>query len=179
MFKRICETYEYEVREYGPAKWVSTEVEAWFLDYATYQAFWRLYGYITGENHEGKNIEMTSPVLVEILKNGVYKMSFLLPSEFQRNPPKPTDKKVYLIDMPGKIVYVRSFGGWLTHITDVYHSYKLSSALDSSGAMYQKSPRYAVGYNSPMTLFDRHNEVWYMAEGKPVCPSPGEQLLSD
>lgn len=42
---------------------------------------------------------MTAPVVVKVVdksfwERGVYTMSFLLPAEYQANPPKPTDSKV-------------------------------------------------------------------------------------
>lgn len=49
-------------------------------------------------------MEMTAPVIVKVpaVKSfwgmGVYRMSFLLPAEYQKNPPKPTDDKVRLSD---------------------------------------------------------------------------------
>lgn len=44
---------------------------------------------------------MTAPVVVKVSDKrfwemGVYTMSFLLPAEYQSNPPKPTDEKVSL-----------------------------------------------------------------------------------
>lgn len=42
---------------------------------------------------------MTAPIVVKVSDKrfwemGVYTMSFLLPAEYQLNPPKPTDEKV-------------------------------------------------------------------------------------
>lgn len=47
----------------------------------------------------GQNIQMTAPVVVKVSdkrfwEKGVYTMSFLLPAEYQTDPPKPTDDKV-------------------------------------------------------------------------------------
>lgn len=44
---------------------------------------------------------MTAPVVVKVSgkafwEPGVYTMSFLLPAEYQKNPPYPTDDKVSL-----------------------------------------------------------------------------------
>uniref|UniRef100_A0A4W6EWA4 Heme-binding protein soul5 n=1 Tax=Lates calcarifer TaxID=8187 RepID=A0A4W6EWA4_LATCA len=94
LFDLICKTEEYEVRHYDSVKWVSTNETSFFMEFAAMKAFRRLYEYITGANDQGKKIEMTAPVLVKMPdKNfwqmGVYTMSFLLPAEYQINPPKP------------------------------------------------------------------------------------------
>nr|XP_046270703.1 heme-binding protein 2 [Scatophagus argus] len=179
LFDLICETDQYEVRHYDSAKWVTTQQTSFFMEFAAMHAFRRLYTYIT-EN----KIEMTAPVLIKMPEDqkfwemGVYTMSFLLPAEHQVNPPKPTDEKVQIHEMPAMKVYVQSYGGWMTSTADKNQASSLSSALDSVGAKYNKLYHYAAGYNSPMTLFNRHNEVWYVAEDEPECPSSEEMEFS-
>lgn len=53
--------------------------------------------------HSGKKIQMTSPVVVKIpdkrfWQMGIYTMSFLLPTEHQENPPKPTNSDVCFLN---------------------------------------------------------------------------------
>lgn len=54
----------------------------------------------------GAKINMTAPVLIKtkedasLLESSVYVLSFLLPSDYQDNPPKPTNPSVSLIAIP-------------------------------------------------------------------------------
>ncbi|XP_034749071.1 heme-binding protein 2 isoform X1 [Etheostoma cragini] len=184
LFDLICKTDNYEVRHYDSVKWVSTEENSSFMEIATMRAFKRLFNYITGANENGKKIKMTAPVLIKIFENksfwqtGTYTLSFLLPSEEQTNPPKPSDNKVYIHHTADMKVYVQTYGGWMTSLSDKNKASSLSSALDSAGAEYNKGFHYAAGYNSPMTIFNRHNEVWFVAEDDPVCPSSEEMNSS-
>ncbi|XP_036409140.1 heme-binding protein 2 [Megalops cyprinoides] len=178
LFDLVCKTPEYEVRHYSLTRWVSTEAESYFMEIAVTTAFRRLFKYITGANENGQKIDMTAPVLVKmqedrkLLQSSVYTLSFLLPSAYQANAPKPTDEKVYFTDMADTMVYVRSYGGWMVSMTDRIHSSQLKKDLDRVQAAYGKDFHYAVGYDSPMKLLNRHNEVWYSVEGEPVCTSP-------
>ncbi|XP_029112064.1 heme-binding protein 2 [Scleropages formosus] len=178
LFDVVCKTGEYEVRHYDPSRWVSTDAEAYFMGVGAAMAFRRLFKYISGANEEAVNIDMTAPVLVKIPEErnmwepAVYTLSFLLPSEYQENPPKPTTEKLYFTDMPEMNVYVRSYGGWMLSLTSRLHSHLLTRALDRVRASYNSSYHYCLGYDSPMKLLDRHNEIWYVAEGEPVCSVP-------
>ncbi|XP_071382964.1 heme-binding protein 2 [Centroberyx affinis] len=177
LYDLVCEHEEYEVRHYDSVKWVSTEEKSYFMEKATITAFRRLFEYITGANESGEKIDMTAPVLVKVEKKKniwdscVYTMSFLLPAEHQQNPPKPTDDMVHIHDMPDMKVYVRSYGGWMMSFVDKMNAQLLTWQLDTDRAQYNQDYHYAVGYDSPMKLFNRHNEVWYVVEGEPVCPA--------
>ncbi|XP_053469291.1 heme-binding protein 2 [Ictalurus furcatus] len=176
LFDLICEGEEYEVRHYEAAKWVATATESIFIDVAKVKAFRKLYKYITGDNEAGAKIEMTAPVLTKVkadvswLESSVYVLSFLLPSAYQEHAPQPNDTSVYLTDMPDMNVYVKSYGGWILSPIARKYSAQLKEALDKAQASYHEDYHYDVGYNSPMKLTNRHNEVWYVAKGKPVCP---------
>ncbi|KAL4648759.1 heme-binding protein 2-like [Arapaima gigas] len=175
LFDLVCKTAQYEVRHYDPVRWVSTDAEAYFMGVGVAMAFRRLFKYISGANEEGVMIDMTAPVLVKIPEErkmwepAVYTLSFLLPSEYQEIPPKPTNEKV---NMPEMNVYVRSYGGWMLSLTSRLHAHLLTRALDCVEASYNSSYHYGLGYDSPMKLLDRHNEIWYVAEGEPVCTVP-------
>ncbi|XP_041737995.1 heme-binding protein 2-like [Coregonus clupeaformis] len=177
LYDLVCKNDDYEVRHYDSVKWVSTDEESYFMDKAIYTAFRRLFKYITGSNKAGVNIDMTAPVIVKIEEkkkmwaSSVFTLSFLLPSTNQMTPPQPTDDKVYFTEMPDMKVYVRSYGGWMMSLTSSVNSMLLKRQLDKVQATYNKDYHYAVGYDSPMKILNRHNEVWYMVEGEPVCPT--------
>lgn len=176
LFDLVCEGDGYEVRHYDAAKWVSTEEQSYFMEVAISRAFKKLYKYITGENEAGAKINMTAPVLIKVKEDvsiwdsSVYVLNFLLPSDFQANPPKPTDPSVYFIDTPDMNVYVKSYGGWMMSVVSKIKAQQLKTSLDKVQASYETGYHYDVGYNSPMKILNRHNEAWYIVKGEPVCP---------
>ncbi|XP_054634623.1 uncharacterized protein soul5l isoform X2 [Dunckerocampus dactyliophorus] len=179
-FEMVCRTDEYEVRHYSPTRWVSTDAEAYFMGVGAAMAFRRLFQYITGANEAGVQMEMTAPVLVKIPEEtkmwepAVYTLNFPLPAAYQDKPPAPTNDKLYFTEMPEMDVYVRSYGGWMLSVTSRLHAHLLTRELGRVGAPYNHSYHYGVGYDSPLKLLNRHNEVWYVAEGAPVCTDPQE-----
>ncbi|KAM3864611.1 uncharacterized protein soul5l [Diretmus argenteus] len=176
----VCKTDEYEVRHYSPTRWVSTDAEAYFMGVGAAMAFRRLFQYITGANEGGVQMEMTAPVLVKIPEEtkmwepAVYTLNFPLPAAYQNKPPTPTNDKLYFTEMPDMDVYVRSYGGWMLSVTSRLHAHLLTKELERVHASYNHSYHYGVGYDSPLKLLNRHNEVWYVAEGEPVCTDPQE-----
>ncbi|CAL8273634.1 unnamed protein product [Lota lota] len=146
------------------------------MEMAVFSTFKRLFEYITGANENGTTIEMTAPVIIKSkttkgwFERCNYTMSFLLPSEYQMNPPKPTNTQVYISEEPDMKVYVKSYGGLMISSSHMWNTRDLTQTLNSVGAKYDKDFHFAVGYDSPMKIFNRHNEVWFVATGEPVCP---------
>ncbi|XP_049900473.1 uncharacterized protein soul5l [Epinephelus moara] len=179
-YQLVCKTDEYEVRHYSPTRWVSTDAEAYFMGVGAAMAFRRLFQYITGANEGGIQMEMTAPVLVKIPEEtkmwepAIYSLNFPLPAAYQEKPPVPTNDKLYFTEMPEMDVYVRSYGGWMLSVTSRLHAHLLTKELARVRASYNHSYHYGVGYDSPLKLLNRHNEVWYVAEGELVCTDPQE-----
>nr|XP_020443032.1 heme-binding protein 1-like [Monopterus albus] len=179
-FELVCKTDEYEVRYYSPTRWVSTDAEAYLMGVGAALAFRRLFQYITGDNEGGVQMEMTAPVLVKIPEESkmwapvIYTLSFPLPAAYQDKPPAPTNDKLYFTEMPAMNVYVRSYGGWMLSVTSRLHAHLLTKELERVRAAYNHSYHYGVGYDSPLKLLNRHNELWYVAMGEPVCTDPQE-----
>ncbi|XP_041096296.1 uncharacterized protein LOC121308057, partial [Polyodon spathula] len=121
------------------------------------------------------NDDMTSPVLIknpearDTWEPATYTISFLLPAAYQDAAPALTNEDVHILEMPEMHAYVKSFGGWMVSVNSRLYSLLLSRELNAASASYNTTFYYGAGYNSPWTVFNQHNEVWYIAEGKPKC----------
>ncbi|XP_078505086.1 heme-binding protein 2-like [Lissotriton helveticus] len=172
---RDCPKYElvkkydtFEERNYESSRWVSTLVEGKSYSHAIVEGFWRLFHYIDGKNSAGIKIPMTVPVLSRVNPVGVKNvsditMSFFVPFAVD-DPPTPTNPEVYLSSTPAQTVYVKSFGGYAFKSDFVEMAEKLSQDLNTLGKPFQKDFFITAGYDAPFMLFNRHNEVWYIAE---------------
>ncbi|CAB1341438.1 unnamed protein product, partial [Coregonus sp. 'balchen'] len=104
------------------------------------------------------NIDMTAPVTVKIeekkrmWQSSVFTLSFLLPDARHESV---CEELRWMDDV----------------LTSSVNSMLLKRQLDKVQATYNKDYHYAVGYDIPMKILNRHNEVWYMVEGEPVCPT--------
>ncbi|KAG6920948.1 heme binding protein 2, partial [Chelydra serpentina] len=76
---------------------------------------------------------------------------------------------VFVERFPALPTYVRSFGGWLTGANRRAHIQALDASLGRDARRFDRSWHYSAGYNSPMKLFGRHNEVWRLAGGGLGC----------
>uniref|UniRef100_A0A2K5DZ69 Heme binding protein 2 n=1 Tax=Aotus nancymaae TaxID=37293 RepID=A0A2K5DZ69_AOTNA len=78
----------YEIRHYGPAKWVSTSVESMDWDSAIQTGFTKLNSYIQGKNEKEMKIKMTAPVISYVEPgSGPFSLSmdFLVPKRIKNN----------------------------------------------------------------------------------------------
>jgi len=165
-FKVIQKEKEYELREYEMTSWVTTALTGVSLDDAMSKMFMKLFNYISGDNVQKEKIAMTCPVIVRIIPGpgpaceSNFTMSFFnIPG---KNPPKPSADDVTLTTLPKLRAYVRSFGGWGSEKKYIEEASELAAALPDS-ASYVKDFYYTAGYDAPFTIFNRHNEVWFIA----------------
>jgi len=164
-FTVVKTTDDYTVRKYDASKWAKTSLTGQ-SDYKSAQRtmFYRLFDYIQGQNAEKKKIEMTIPVLIGMIPKSDdtveanFNMSFYMAID---DLPAPTNKDVSLYDLPEVTVYVRKFGGYASETDYVQQAKKLRAALPE-GTQYDDSYFYSLSYDSPWTIFNRRNEVWYM-----------------
>ncbi|XP_069779302.1 heme-binding protein 2-like, partial [Narcine bancroftii] len=183
-YNLLCANSDYEVRHYKASKWAATNITSVFMEFASYHGFIKLFNYIQGKNEEGKKIDMTAPVLLKIPENERlmqvkdYIVHFLMPAAYQENPPAPIDSDVYFIDYPEMYTFVKSFGGWLTTWNSNHYSSSLKGQLTKANQSFVSGYYYGAVYDSPMTFIDRHNEVWYIAEGTPVCSTSAPELAT-
>ena len=169
----------FEIREYAPYLVAQTEVTGTF-DEMGGKAFRILFKYISGENQQRRNIEMTAPVIQENTQQEGQKIqmtapviqeidtsnpqstiySFVMPQEFTlAKLPLPLDKHINLKEIPAKTVAVLEYSGSWGEEKYKKNEALLLKALDDAGIKTIGKPNFAR-YNSPFSLwFMRRNEV--------------------
>ncbi|XP_005659235.2 heme-binding protein 2 isoform X1 [Sus scrofa] len=165
----------YEIRHYGPAKWVSTSVESTDWDSAIQTGFTRLNSYIQGKNEKGEEmkIKMTAPVTSYVepgsgpFSESTITISLYIPSEQQSDPPRPTESNVFIEDRAEMTVFVRSFDGFSSAQKNQEQLLTLASVLREEGKVFDEKVYYTAGYSSPFELLDRNNEVWLIQKNEP------------
>uniref|UniRef100_A0A5F9CGP7 Heme binding protein 2 n=1 Tax=Oryctolagus cuniculus TaxID=9986 RepID=A0A5F9CGP7_RABIT len=124
----------YEIRHYGPAKWVSTSVESMDWDAAVQTGFTKLSSYLQGNNEREMKIKMTAPVTSYVepgsgpFSEATVTTSLYLPSEQQSDPPRPSESGVFIEDRAGMTVFVRRLA-----LADAFPQLQLHESVDSLG----------------------------------------------
>ncbi|XP_040821304.1 heme-binding protein 2 isoform X1 [Ochotona curzoniae] len=162
----------YEIRHYGPAKWVSTCIESMDWDSAVQTGFTKLSSYIEGNNERELKMKMTAPVTSFVepgsgpFSEATVTVSLYLPWEQQSDPPRPSESGVFIEERPGMTVFVRSFDGFSSAQKNQEQLLTLASILREEGKVFDERVYYTAGYNSPFKLLDRNNEVWLIQRHK-------------
>ena len=107
-------------------------------------------------------IAMTAPVLNT---GGQQDMSFVLPAAYRRakDAPQPTDQRIELVDVPARLVAVKTFSGTITMEGATSMAVQLKQDLEEKG--FKCLDWQLARYNPPFTLwFLRTNEIWYTVE---------------
>ncbi|EDO38055.1 predicted protein, partial [Nematostella vectensis] len=166
-FEVRSKTEHYELRCYQPSKWISVTMEGKSSEALKQSMFWPMFRYISGNNDQKQKIKMTVPVTTVIkptLENTTsYTMSFYIPKSHQANPPTPRDNKIKVIDHPKSCYWVHSFGGWANERKNRMEVKMLEKLLKKDGHnghfVPHKKLYITAGYDDPMKMFERHNEV--------------------
>ena len=163
-----------EYRQYEPYLVSETVIEN-RGDYkrAGDEGFKRLFRYITGANEVQADITMTTPVAqsestkidmtAPVQQSGArdsWTVSFMLPAEYTlETAPVPTDPRVYVRAVPGRLMAVQRFAGRWTDKNFARREASLRQALAERGVEPVGDFERAV-YNAPFSLpFFRRNEV--------------------
>lgn len=110
-YELIKDYREFELRRYPPLMLIQTKVSGGFLT-AGNLGFGPLVRFISGNNQNRQKIAMTAPVIQEPINQGLHLVSFVMPSEFNReSTPAPLDPGVQVLDMPEHLAAARKFSG--------------------------------------------------------------------
>lgn len=178
-YQVIQKNENYEVRTYAPFIVAQTEVSGSF-DASGNKAFRILFNYISGENQQRENIQMTAPVIqensnangmkidmtapviqeIDESKSEVSIFSFVMPESFTlATLPEPLDKRVTLKQIPPRTVAVLEYSGSWSENRYKEKESILLKALNDDGIRIIGKPMFAR-YNSPFSLwFLRRNEI--------------------
>nr|XP_043626673.1 heme-binding protein 2 [Erigeron canadensis] len=177
-----CPTYDvvhsgdgYEIRVYNSSMWATTSpIDDISFVAGTRSGFLQLFNYILGKNNYNQPIEMTAPVLTEIVPSdgpfckSSFIVSFYVPKKNQANPPPAKD--ITINKWGPTYVAVRQFGGFVTDSMVGVEAAALSTSL--SGTIWSDAIKkthageittvYTVAqYNSPFEFDNRVNEIWF------------------
>ncbi|KAK4836382.1 hypothetical protein QYF36_022255 [Acer negundo] len=173
---------EFEIRSYGDAMWVSTSpFNSTSYKDATGKGFDILFSYIQGNNNQAAKMNMTAPVLVNILpsksrgplsfsNSSSFVVHFYIPKKYQKDPPIPSSPQAHPVKLPQKhnkylIAAVRRFGGYMDDSNIPTQALALKKSL--MGTIYESQvsgeivPYSVAGYNSPFESENRVNEVMF------------------
>jgi hypothetical protein len=155
--------------------------------------FMKLFNYISGANAGVTKISMTVPVLVKVEPgqgptcNSMFTVSFHNPYKYQGSTaaPKPSDPSSFINSMPAMDVYVTSFGGFANGQAYKQKAAELMQKLTAAKEPFNDKYWYVAGYDSPVMVMNRHNEVWVPAVSqtstaattKAAAPSAGRRRL--
>ena len=170
VYTLLSSNSSYEVREYDSALWARTKVQAFYFEEAVNIGFNRLFDYITGENADNIDIDMTAPVAVQIFPGegpfckSTFIVSFYVPSVYQQQsnpPPAPTNPEVFIEMLPETVKAVYMFPGYITSWSQLIDPINdLSAYVESEGFATLPNIETYAGYDSPFVLSNRHNEIW-------------------
>ena len=154
----IIDSYEtIEIRQYEASLFTSVQMPSNNYRKTSSKGFSVLAGYIFGGNDKEEKIAMTSPVAMSLKDSTT--MLFLVPKKYTRdNLPVPNDSRIEFKDIPEKKVAAISFGGWANDSKIASFKKKLIDVLNSKGIKYTDN-FYFLGYNAPMEVFNRKNEI--------------------
>jgi hypothetical protein len=171
---------QFEVRRYEPCVVAQTLVEA-APDAAANQGFRLLAGYIFGQNHGSRSIEMTAPVgqapariamtapVAQSAATSGYLITFTMPRAWTlQSLPQPNDPRVTLRAVPQRTVAVLRYSGGWSQARYLEQLQQLETALAQAGLRWHGAPVWAR-YDPPWKLwFLRRNEIWLELDAAPA-----------
>ncbi|CAN0924992.1 Heme-binding protein 2 [Linum grandiflorum] len=172
----------YEIRRYNSSVWISTPpIPDISLVQATRTAFFLLFDYIQGKNERGITIEMTGPVISEVLPSdgpfceSSFTVSFYVPKKNQADPPA-SPEGLHVQRWKPTYVAVKQFSGFVSDYDVGVEAAALQASLSgttwedaiakshkdhSTTAAVSKADYIVAQYNSPFEFDHRVNEIWF------------------
>ncbi len=180
----LYENGEVEYRQYEPYLVSETVIEnSDGVKDGGNEGFRRLFKYITGANQGQAKISMTTPVsqapsekismtapVQQSESAAGWRVSFMLPTEYTlETAPVPTDSRVYIREVPGRLMAVLQFSGRWTEKNYTRRQAELMESV-SAASINAIGEMQRAAYNAPFSLpFMRRNEVMIPVDRLPVA----------
>lgn len=156
----------FEERKIPSLNWACVEQESGSSEADQMEVFFRLFGYLGGNNIQGVRMNMAAPVSIEYVKNGtdvVLSGCFLVERRHQQQPPEPTDSSIKIKERPEMNVLTRKFGGYATSDSVwLRETAALKAILTAAGKEVRSDLMYWNAYDAPFKFWNRRNEVWLL-----------------
>lgn len=147
----------FEIRKYPKLTVASTVLSSNTYSSNSSSGFRKIASYIFGGNSDNTQIEMTSPVQMDM--GSEPKMSFFMPDDMNIDDlPVPNREDVTIHVQNSKIVAVIQFSGWASDKVLENKFNALKTKLKADSIEFENSYSY-LGYNAPFDLVNRRNEV--------------------
>jgi hypothetical protein len=190
-YTTLCRASGIEYRQYDPHLVAETLVQGADFHRAGNEGFRRLFRYIAGGNRVRARIAMTSPVSqagekiamtvpVEQANSGDgWRVAFMLPAGYTRETaPVPTDERVRIVPVPGRLVAVLRYAGRWTEGNYLARRGELQAVLATAGINPLSEPLLAR-YNGPFSLpFLRRNEIQVAVDRLPATATSVPAVLT-
>ncbi|XP_055718558.1 heme-binding protein 1-like [Salvelinus fontinalis] len=165
--KEKCGDVLYEKRHYEKAHWACITVHEDTYEQSICYGFMKLMRYICQQNSSGSYLGMTIPILTVIRTDQNHSVlsrdvtvAYYLPTEYQVQPPLPSDTEISIEEWPATIVYTRSFTGATNEVTIINEISTMAEMLDSP-ATHVNDSFIVAGYTNP-AVANRQNEIWFL-----------------
>ncbi|KAK5936391.1 hypothetical protein CgunFtcFv8_027759 [Champsocephalus gunnari] len=180
---------QFEERLIPPGQWACVSAGEKLFEQSVSVSFMKLMRYICRENSTGRFLGLTVPVVTEVSADGlsmqeVVRTSFFLPSEFQSDPPLPSDPDITIVQREPIRVLSRTFSGTTTWQTLTYQVGILRGLLGappSAGKLHGGFLREPISSRAQERDLD---PPMRLVDAFPACTAPGFKphpppLLSD
>jgi hypothetical protein len=124
--------------------------------------FRKLFKFISGENDQGQEIKMTTPVFQKNISNKKF-TSFVMPDIFNKdNIPKPNNKNIKIEFLKNTKFIAIKFSGRSTDKNFNKYQKILENSVEKNGFKVDLKKPIKAYYNSPWTIpFFKRNEVLF------------------
>uniref|UniRef100_A0A674A3S0 Heme-binding protein soul3 n=1 Tax=Salmo trutta TaxID=8032 RepID=A0A674A3S0_SALTR len=171
-----CGDVLYEKRHYEKAHWACITVHEDTYKQSICYGFMKLMRYICQQNSSDSwlfmscpYLGMTIPILTVIRTDENHSVlssdvtvAYYLPTEYQAQPPQPSDIEISLEEWPATIVYTRAFAGATNEVTIINEIRTMAEVLDSP-AICVNGSFIVAGYKHPEAV-NRQNEIWFLEQ---------------